>query len=218
MYHIDGLIHDHEVLFSWPSKYVNQCIDFKKGNFLGSMLLSRENPLVPRLQKMAIQVIKALPNPEGSAYHMEVFHNPKTDVITFYEIASRVGGGLIRQIHKLAFEYDIAIEHLKLQSGFKPKLKYHQMPSTLGGWILMSAKGGTVRTAEEPKNIDNLIYIQMWLKPGEKVQTTENISGSIAEIGYRASSEEESLNKIKEIVKELELGIIPIIINKYHLV
>lgn len=115
MYHIDGLVIQGTPSIIWPSMYVNNCIDYINGNFLGDYILHPSNPMVPRLIDYTYKVLEALPTPLNTGFHLEVFHTPD-DQFIFCEIASRIGGGRINHMWKLCLGLDLKKEFIRLQA------------------------------------------------------------------------------------------------------
>ena len=106
MYHIDGLILNGEIVLCWPSKYLNDCLAFHEGKYLGSYLLSPQNPLTARMQEYVCSVLKVMPTPEHTSFHAEVFHTPD-DELVLCEVACRTGGSRICEEYRQAFGVDL---------------------------------------------------------------------------------------------------------------
>lgn len=96
MYVVDGLVVNSRIVTVHPSRYLNDCLSFQRGEFLGNRLLAADNPLRPGLERFAEGVLDALPTPEVTTFHLEVFVSPAGELV-FCEIASRTGGARINQ-------------------------------------------------------------------------------------------------------------------------
>lgn len=116
MYHINGFILNGEIISCWPSVYPHQSIGMVEGKFASSYLLHSTNPLVPRLNTYAQQVLKALPTPLHTPFHLEVFINQDNEII-FCEIASRIGGKGVRQSWLEAFNLSLSNLFVQAQMG-----------------------------------------------------------------------------------------------------
>lgn len=86
-----GFVHNGVVCLAWPSIYLTFCGDFKSATFNASYTLSKENPLVRRIQNFTCEVLKCLGGPSFFPFHCEVFHRKSDDQLVLCEIASRVG-------------------------------------------------------------------------------------------------------------------------------
>ncbi|NPC93042.1 hypothetical protein HOO54_12570 [Bacillus sp. WMMC1349] len=123
MYHIDGFVLNGDVVHCWPSKYINGCLAFQEDKALGSYQLSRDNPLTQRLIDYTKKALAALPTPENTSFHAEVFYNTSDELI-FCEIASRTGGGYVRQTIQQAFGFDMNYLVTQAQCGLAVKPAY----------------------------------------------------------------------------------------------
>ncbi|WML27354.1 ATP-grasp domain-containing protein [Neobacillus sp. OS1-33] len=143
MYHIDGLIVDNDVIFSWPSKYVNGCLAFQTGNYLGSYILDEKNPMNKRLKLVCQNVLSQFPLPSYTTFHLEVFHT-KDDKIYFCEVASRTGGARVNEVLNYSFNLDITKLWIQSQCGLLDS-KLIQQSYTINqytGWLLIPPKKG----------------------------------------------------------------------------
>jgi biotin carboxylase len=116
MYHVDGLILDGELVFISPFRYVNDCLSYRKSEFLGFHTVGAADPLYQRLVSNAREVVATLPSPRHMAFHCELWHTPD-DQIVFCEIASRTGGALISSTIKHGFGFQIDKEWFYAECG-----------------------------------------------------------------------------------------------------
>lgn len=119
MYHVDGLVYEGEPVIMWPSKYINNCLDFMKGKPLGDYILLPSNPMVERLCNLTKKVLCSLPTPDACGFHLEVFHTPN-DKLVFCEIASRIGGAQINLSWIECLGIDLRNEFFRVQAGLAP--------------------------------------------------------------------------------------------------
>jgi biotin carboxylase len=106
MYHVDGLVIAGEVAFIHPFRYVNDCLSFRRDDWVASVPLSRADPSYSRLVEATRAVLRALPTPANTAFHAELWITPD-DRVVFCEIASRTGGGMIGPAVRHAFGIDL---------------------------------------------------------------------------------------------------------------
>ncbi|MDV8609166.1 carboxylate--amine ligase, partial [Streptococcus pneumoniae] len=116
MYHVDGLFKDNEMLLYSVSKYFNDCLSFKTNTPLGSYMIDDSNPLSRKLYDATLKVLTKIPTPNHTIpFHAEFFVDGEK--VTFCEIASRVGGGLINDSFKLLTNIDLQKTFVKSQIG-----------------------------------------------------------------------------------------------------
>ncbi|PWW45458.1 MULTISPECIES: ATP-grasp domain-containing protein [Paenibacillus] len=140
MYHIDGLYENNKILLYSPSRYINGCLAFQDNNYLGSVMLDKEDLLYERLQQTLLTVLNALPVPDHPiAFHAEFFHTGN-DQILLCEVACRVGGGEINEGVKYATGIDILQESIRSQCG--QTIKLNQTSNRLTGWMLVPPQNG----------------------------------------------------------------------------
>lgn len=146
MYHLDGLYDKGELLLYVPSKYVNTCMSFNEGSFLGSINLSNANPLFYQLKKNLEKVLSTLETPDHMiSYHAEFFVKQNGDII-FCEIGSRVGGGMIPELINEKYGIDLFEQSLvaqlpkHMQSDIVQNIvKYSDVNR---GWVVIPPKKG----------------------------------------------------------------------------
>lgn len=92
IYHIDGIVHDSEIIFFVASEYINTCLDFNNGIPLGSFILN-DTDVNHEFYSYSKTVLEALSLKNG-AFHLEVIRNQANELV-FLEIGARVGGGEI---------------------------------------------------------------------------------------------------------------------------
>lgn len=106
MYIVDGLLTHGRLAAAYVSHYLNDCLSFRSGDYLGAAQLTGDDPLVPRLTRYAEQVLAALPTPECTTFHLEVFLTPD-DRLVLCEVASRTGGALTGAAIRVCNGFDL---------------------------------------------------------------------------------------------------------------
>ncbi len=141
MYHVDGLYCGGKLLISVPSKYINGCLAFEKGNYLGSYILGSKHPDYDILNEKVKLILDEVESVHFTAFHAEFFKNDKGEFI-FCEMGIRMGGGRIRETIQEYTGYDLLQEHIKGQV-FDEGMSYVTTPNEdLLGWILIPYKKG----------------------------------------------------------------------------
>jgi hypothetical protein len=116
MYIVDGLVTDGRVRFRVASRYVNDCLSFRHGEFLGIVLEPAGSPLYTRLVTFADRVLAALPLPVATTFHLEAWRTPD-DELVFCEVASRTGGLRINDTLALVHGFDMDRAWFQAQVG-----------------------------------------------------------------------------------------------------
>lgn len=102
--HSDGVIRGGQMQFFQASEYINSCLEFSKGAFLGSVVITNECR-VKEIKEFTTKALQAL-KIEDSAFHLEFFVS-KDDELIFLEVGARVGGGEIPFIIKEVYGVDL---------------------------------------------------------------------------------------------------------------
>ncbi|MDI5916768.1 ATP-grasp domain-containing protein [Streptococcus equi] len=198
MYHVDGLFKDSEILLYSVSKYFNDCLSFKTNTPLGSYIIDDTNPLSKKLYDTTLKVLTKIPTPSHTIpFHAEFFVDG--DQITFCEIASRVGGGLINDSFKLITNVDLQETFVKSQIGIDYLNTIKSDKRT--AWITIPPKEGELLSVN--------LYKDSWI---EKVNFDETSIGrtysggdysASALIAYLISGKDEDdlKNKISHIIE-----------------
>lgn len=210
MYHIDGLVLNGEVVHCWPSKYVNGCLAFQDDKVLGSYQLNADNPLTQRLIDYTKNALSALPTPENTSFHAEVFHTTNNKLV-FCEIASRTGGGLVRQTIQQGFGFDINQLVVQAQCGLEVTVPYYingEGPKVQSGWLLIPPKKGLLK--EIPKlSFANWVTKQdISAKPGQEFDGSISSVDAIAGFCISGNSEEQLVFRIQELATWFEQSLV----------
>ncbi|WP_149183702.1 ATP-dependent carboxylate-amine ligase [Streptomyces sp. TRM49041] len=149
MYVVDGLVHGGAVPAVFVSRYLNDCLSFRAGSHLGSVQLTRDDPLVPRLIAYARRVLDRLPTPDCTTFHLEVFHTPG-DELVLCEVASRTGGALTTAAIRSATGFDLDKEWFLAQVSPVPHPVREVSGAAPGrtqptaGWVVFYPEAGTL--------------------------------------------------------------------------
>lgn len=206
MYHIDGLYLQREVVFSWPSKYINGCLSHKNEGYNGSYLLGEHNPLTPRLNTFISKVIQALPSPDHMAFHAEVFVTPDNQLV-FCEIACRRGGGYIAETIDQAFGIDLTKLSVQSQCGINVSLpKNIDKPSIQSGFLLIPCRNGEI--VEIPKEFPQewITKYDIYGKQGDRFTAAESSLDIVASFLVKGDSEVQVQQRINELAKWFEFN------------
>jgi hypothetical protein len=208
MYHIDGLVLNGQILLVWPSKYLNSCLAFQEGKYLGSYLLSPHNPLTGRLQAYVTSILKTLPTPTHTTFHAEVFHTPQDELI-LCEIACRTGGSRICEEYRQAFDVDLTKLSVQAQCGIKVKVP-ERVANKMGpkkqfGFIGIPPKQGTFLC------VPNLNELPEWVSEYRVLaEPGQYFTGAYTSVDYAVTvlvtgnTERQVLDRLEEIATLIE--------------
>lgn len=118
LFHVDGLVIDGVLVFSWPSA-CGSCLSYRDGDALVSAMLDAQDPLFEPLRQLTLEAMGALPTPATTTFHAEIFRTPEGELL-LNEIASRIGGGKIYETCRLALDVDMARDYVRAVGGSFP--------------------------------------------------------------------------------------------------
>ncbi|MEU3046324.1 hypothetical protein ABZ705_07265 [Streptomyces sp. NPDC006984] len=151
-HHVDGIMRDGRIVHSWPARYTGGLAERVRENLhTGSILLAPDDPATHALQRMAADVVAALPPaPHPLAFHLEAWIGPD-GVPVLCEIASRAGGSLVGDQYLRAFDVHLAREGLRAQCGLPLTLTTQPAaPSRAIGHVLLPPGHGVFVPPAEP--------------------------------------------------------------------
>ena len=171
IYHVDGLFLDGRLQAFRASRYVNSCLAFRHGDFLGSV--EEDDPVTVAAIEAAANGFLGAFGVDPLVFHLEMFVEPDPDggapKCTFLEVGARVGGSEIPILWREVHGYDLMAAAVRLQLGETP-----ERPTVPGGdiagWLLVPAP------AQRPCRIAEItpmsgrvpgLYAESLLEPGE---------------------------------------------------
>ncbi|MER6353108.1 biotin carboxylase [Streptomyces sp. NPDC001634] len=139
IYHVDGVFTGEELLHWTASRYVNTCLGFRSGSFLGSVEEDDETVLAA-IGVSAVRCLRALTG-EATVFHLEVFVDMVSGQphVSFLEVGARVGGAEIAFVWREVHGYDLmnAAFQLQLERPLPPGAP--KPDRELGGYLLIPA-------------------------------------------------------------------------------
>ncbi len=199
MFHINGLVIDHELVACWPSWYPNQSIEMTRGKFASSVLLSPENPLTQPLNEYTKKVLNVLPTPQHTAFHLEVFVSRNNEII-FCEIASRIGGKGVRNSWLESFNIDLGkyfVESQVYGENYRFPKRSALQPSVLSGEIWFPSRQGILKSIPTTCPYPWVKEYQIFFKAGQRISKTQDINGCIGGTPlFTGTSDAEMLDRL----------------------
>ncbi|MGX1883265.1 ATP-grasp domain-containing protein [Streptomyces sp. NPDC055287] len=175
--HVDGVF-DGQRLLAWrASRYLNTCLGFRGGTFLGSVEI--DDPEVNEaIDRAATAYLGALSPGRATVFHLELFldrdENGRT-VCRFLECGARVGGAEIPFLWREVHGYDLmhAAWQLQLDRPLPPVPRKAAAPYAAGevaGWMLVPAPADRPCRITESTSMTGRAegpYAEVVLHPGE---------------------------------------------------
>jgi hypothetical protein len=205
MYHIDGLVLQGEIVFIWPSKYINGCLAYQDSKYLGSYALDEENPLRIRLQEATRELLQLFPTPEHTTFHAEIFHTPD-DQFYFCEIASRTGGAKVNESIERAFGINLSKLWARALCGHVPDLEQFKgiKKRIATGFVLLPPKAGTIAKINKNVPFEWVIQQEYNADVGDTFYGAKRSVDQIALFTVRGDSEHQVVERIDQVAQWFE--------------
>lgn len=154
-YNINGVVKNRELVLYYPARYnINTDLEnIQKIGYWSSQMIDMSDPLYALLKDYIKKLLRALPTPQNTVFHAEVFMDAQKR-ITLCEIASRLPGGGIALAMDITF--GINLFALSVQLDTDPNMVdreelIHRNDSIerLTGSIFVHPKEGTFLSAPE---------------------------------------------------------------------
>jgi biotin carboxylase len=203
MYHIDGLVLNGDLVHIWPSKYLNDCLAFHEGKYLGSFLLEPSNPLTERLRVFVSALLKILPTPLHTPFHAEVFHTPQ-DELVLCEIACRTGGSRISEEFRQAFGLDLTKLAVQAQCGIRVRIpdqiRNRPEPKTQYGFIGLPPKKGLFESGPTADELPEWVTeYRLMARPGNMYDGPHTSVDYVATFLVKGNSEQQVLERLEAV-------------------
>lgn len=163
--HVDGIVVDGETRLMWASTQGDStCLDIKSGRALHSCLMDPDDPLLEPARELTRRALAALPTPETSMFHAEVFLTPDGRMV-FNEVASRLGGGMIEDVLRLGFGVFLLEAFVRTVSGNEPP-GIPAEPDQIAGLSLFPPRVGTLVEIPEECPVPGIAVYRKHAEPG----------------------------------------------------
>lgn len=196
MFHVDGLV-IKDKLISWPSTYLATAMDMVQGQYFANHLLSSDNPLTPMLKDYAEKVLKALPTPENTAFHLELFQNEDGELI-FCEVASRAGGGYTNSIWDDAFGIPLRDLFYYIQAGLElPPINENLLPKSIPASVVIPKKTGIISKIQSECSLGYVTKYVTFYKEGDQTEKSMDTMNPVLSGFMTGISEQDTRHKVE---------------------
>lgn len=205
MYHVDGFVYNGEIIFVCSSKYLNVPLHFTNGSYTGGFILHPNNPLAKRLNEETCKVVNALDHPQHTSFHAEWFHTKK-DELYFCEIASRTGGGRIKETIDLTYHIDLYQTSARANANLPIQFPVpsHKV-NKLYGRVMMLKKAGTFIAPPPQKELPSWVTLYEILgETGKHYDAPFNCVDSVATYVVEGDNEADVNEKLLTITEWFE--------------
>ncbi|MDP9869259.1 MULTISPECIES: ATP-grasp domain-containing protein [Streptosporangium] len=158
---VDGIVHGGELLFCAVGAYGDPCltaIQSGKPLWLRHFDPVGESWVYEKAQGFVESALGALGLQDGS-FHMELFHDRSSGVLTFGECGARRGGALIHEQIQAKFGVNIAECAVQIALGRRPEIEAKVRPEVFGGTYL-PGRPGTLLDCPTPADLLALPYVE----------------------------------------------------------
>ncbi|WP_106970298.1 ATP-grasp domain-containing protein [Kitasatospora phosalacinea] len=171
IHHVDGVFLDGRLAAFRTSRYVNTCLDFRTGAYLGSV--EEDDPAVVAAVGAAAERFLAAFDTDPLVFHLELFvgTDPATGAVecAFLEVGARVGGSEIPFLWREVHGYDLMAAALRVQLG-EPVQPPVLTGREVAGWLLAPSPASRPCRITEVTPLAGSVpglYAEALLEPGE---------------------------------------------------
>lgn len=200
IYHIDGLQLNHQIQVMSVSKYINNCLSFVNGSYLGSYTLDMQNPLRDNLVKFSTHLLHdVFPAYKNTLFHIEAFVDNEKK-ISLCEIACRLGGNGINDEVRLQQGTDIKMQFVRAECGIESELNptFDQL-YPIAGRLLIPPREGKLIAIPEKCEIPEVVQYQPCGNTGKDYKKMLMSNDEIANFLITGSNENAMCEKISEL-------------------
>lgn len=190
IWHVDGLRHRGEDVFTLSSRYLDTCHGFSQGRWLGSAV--QEGPEAAAVSRFAARCLDILGLTDGP-YHLEVIEH--RDGPVFLEVGARVGGGEIPFVVRDVYAVDLFADWFRIALGEPPAVPPTEVGGTVreyAGFLMLPEPVGSTLLSRTPLlgKIPHL-YAEDLPEPGHVFSGDGGYENILGRFRFRASSPQE---------------------------
>jgi hypothetical protein len=175
-YHCDGIVHDGEVVFAAPSKYLAPMLGCP-AHLNASYSLPAGHADYGEILDLHARIVDAF-ELEAGVTHMEVLKT--TDGLLVGEIACRPGGGGIPEAIAVQHGVDLWRAFLETSLGIEPEVRVKERDGVLVQYLLPIKPGRITRltSAAELNAVASVVRVDMYRQVGDVMR--ERVGSSAA--------------------------------------
>ncbi|RFU36352.1 ATP-grasp domain-containing protein [Actinomadura logoneensis] len=215
VYHVDGVFDGSDVGVCVASRYVNTCLSFRAGEYLGSV--EEDDPEVnAATREFAGRVLRALAS-EPLVFHLEVFvERPGggAPVCTFLEVGARVAGSETAFLWREVHGYDLMEAAFRIALGEAPPPAPASFGGDLAGYLLVGAPATRPCRVSEVTPMTGRtpgLYQESLVLPGEVIPAAdayyEHVGGRFR---FRGRSSAEIEQAIHATARDFHVTAVPL--------
>jgi hypothetical protein len=204
-YHCDGIVHDGQVMFAAPSKYIVPLLGCP-ADLNGSYALPPEHPDAAEILDLHTRTVHAFGLRSGVT-HMEFLKTK--DGLLAGEIACRPGGAGIPQAILLQYGVDIWRAFRETSLGIEPEVRSTEREGLLVNYLLPIKAGRIVRlsTAADLAAVPSVVRVDMHKQMGDVIRDRMGSSAAAGVVYLRVRDEREAAGRILELAERYVLEI-----------
>lgn len=199
LYHVDGFIYNNELVFAQASKYINDNLCYRDDKYMGSVLLSPNSLKFKSLVSAAQVVIEALGSTRNMVFHGEFWCTDESEV-TFCEIASRTGGGMIATSISEIRGVNLDRVWLDAECGHEPEISVNWHAH--GGSVWIPPKKGYLQNIPDLSGLDCVIKGDVLAEVNKKYSGGEKSGLYMAGYVLSGRNEEDTIQNVHGIAQQ----------------
>ena len=189
--HVDGLRVGEQYPLMWASTQSDtSCLDMRAGGSLRSAMLDPGDPLLAEANELTRRALAALPTPETSMFHAEIFRRPDGGLV-FNEVACRAGGGMIEDMVQIGFGPFLPELYVRTLAGHEVPAVPAE-PNQMGGLALFPPRPGRLEQIPEGQcPVPRVTAFQTYATVGDDLAFSPSSVGKIGSVLVAGSTRSE---------------------------
>ena len=206
MYHVDGLIHNGNVIATFVSHYYMGCLEFQSNRPSSTYMINKDNPLYDLLKINVKNVIAQLPNFFNGSFHAEFFVT-ETNEIYLCEIGSRTGGGEIGKAIEHSTGINLNKASLYLKANYNVESIVKSNITRYSGFILLPPRKAIYQGIKQQLEEEWVVSIKNMGEIGKKYDDARLSVDHIISVVIEGNNEEELIARINKVVAWYETNV-----------
>ncbi|WP_088321229.1 ATP-grasp domain-containing protein [Bacillus wiedmannii] len=200
VYHVDGLLINNKIVFCCASSYINTPLAYKKNIGFGSVLFEKGNKFADKLIEFVKSSLAKMPLTENMSFHVEVFHEEKSNELFICEMGSRTIGAGTDELIKYSFNLDLDKILTQAQAGVH--LDMNIIERNISGQLFIRPQKGFLRHFPEKLPFDWCFIYEKRGILGEYYEgSSEKPTDSYAVVYFEGKTQKKLFERV-EILEE----------------